>query len=150
MDERLTLLITTYILAVSIVVRLIAQSGIKLPTTNLEWARTKTQSDGKLIFGIPFVKHRYGCAVTFPAGTVDFNFGEHGEINGFDLARLIGFAENDLDDYGFNNEEEVKTEFEAAEKAGQILYSGNILYYLPYSISEKDGFEWLKFMCQNR
>lgn len=149
MEDRLTVLVLAYILAVSCAVQRIERSGIKLPSSNLEWALTPLPDNGFLSGGIPYIKHGYGCAVTFPDGTVDFDFGEHGETNGFDLYRLINFAADHLYDYDFSNEEDVRASLEAAEKAGNILYSGYILYYLPYSISAQECYEQLNLMRQD-
>ena len=85
---------------------------------------------GKLIGGIPYFKHGFGCKVKLPRGAVDFDFGEQGQINGFDLWRLLDFAGSRLFKYGFSSEAALKQCFEDEEKAGRLVYSGYILYYL--------------------
>lgn len=47
---------------------------------------------GQLEGGISYFKHGIGCAVGLATGTVDFDFGDDGEIDGVDLDRLTGFA----------------------------------------------------------
>lgn len=39
-----------------------------------------------------YLKHGAGCTVYFQDGEIDFDFGRHGEINGFDPWRLFIFA----------------------------------------------------------
>ena len=85
---------------------------------------------GKLIGGIPYFKHGFGCKVKLPRGAVDFDFGEQGQINGFDLWRFLDFAGSRLFEYGFSSEAALKQYFEDELKADHLVYSGYILYYL--------------------
>jgi hypothetical protein len=36
--------------------------------------------------------HGIGCRINLSTGSVDFNYGPNGEINGFDVWRLYNFA----------------------------------------------------------
>ncbi|GGM30190.1 DUF6896 domain-containing protein [Pseudomonas asuensis] len=84
----------------------------------------------KQLGGVPYFKHGYGCAVKLPTGTIDFDFGKRGEIDGFDEWRLIRFAGLKLFEYGFPSEDSLKECFKAEVTAGSLVYSGHILYYI--------------------
>ena len=130
MNQNLAHLISDYQSSVRVAVDLLRQSSIPLPATNTDWAATNIAQRGELLGGVPYFKHGYGCAVRLPTGTVDFDFGEHGEIDGFDAWRLVGFADSRLSEYGFEDEEALKLCFNAEVVAGSIAYSGYILHYL--------------------
>lgn len=100
------------------------------PATNTEWVGLNIAHIGKLEGGISYRKHGYGCEVALPSGNVDFDFGENGEIDGFDTWRLISFAGERLNAYGFSNEVELKKHFDEAVSAGSLVYSGYILHYI--------------------
>lgn len=129
MDTRLENLIDNYLASVSAAVELLARSGISLPSTNTEWACNGLEGRGELADGTRYFKHGYGCAVHLPTGAVDFDFGESGEVNGFDLWRLSAFAKAKWSSFGFRNEAEIRPLFEAAIESGEIRFSGYILYY---------------------
>ena len=92
MDHRLAKLIADYIASVSEAVKLLESAGFERPKSNTEWACNEIPQIGVLPGGIKYFKHGYGCAVHLDSGGVDFDFGENGEINGFDIWRLSGFA----------------------------------------------------------
>ncbi|WP_426180941.1 DUF6896 domain-containing protein [Pseudomonas sp. TWRC1-2] len=118
MNNQLAILISDYQASVGVAVAMMQRSGIPLPTTNVDWV------------GIRYFKHGYGCAVSLPTGTVDFDFGAHGEIDGFDVWRLADFAGDKLSAYGFADEDALNTCFDAEVAAGALMYCGYILYYL--------------------
>ena len=130
MDLRLRRLVKDYQEAVSAALKLMTQSQISLPTSNVAWACSDLPQVGVLEGDVKYFKHGYGCAVHLPSGVVDFDFGEHGETDGFDLWRLNNFAEDRLLAYGFASESELKACFAGAVEAGAIRYSGYILHYL--------------------
>ena len=130
MDNHLARLISDYQASVRAAVELLQQSGIPLPATDADWAATDIPQRGELDGGIPYFKHGYGCAVRLPAGSVDFDFGEHGEIDGFDAWRLVGFAGSRLSEYGFPSEASLNECFKAEVAAGSLVYSGYILHYI--------------------
>ncbi|AYN94211.1 hypothetical protein EAW52_09665 [Pseudomonas sp. LTJR-52] len=130
MNNNLARLISDYQASVRIAVQLMQKSGIQLPPTNTDWTAADISQRGELLGGITYFKHGYGCAVKLPAGTVDFDFGEHGEIDGFDAWRLIGFAGLRLSEYGFATEDSLNECFKAEVEAGSLVYSGYILYYI--------------------
>ncbi|WP_426186251.1 DUF6896 domain-containing protein [Pseudomonas sp. NFXW11] len=123
-------MIADYQNAVRNAVDLLQQAAIPLPTSNADWADMNIAEQGELAGGVRYFKHGYGCAVHLPAGPVSFDFGEQGEIDGFNLSRLAGFAGDRLAQYGFDDEQALKLSFDNEVAAGSLLYSGYILYYL--------------------
>jgi hypothetical protein len=68
-----------------------------------------------------------------PTWGVDFDFGDEGQIDGFDAGRLCLFARKRLPDYGFDSEEDIWLAVKEAADAGELRFSGNILYYVTES-----------------
>jgi hypothetical protein len=129
MDERLSKIVQDYHSAVREAVDLMKRSGIAGPASDVDWVGTDVRQTGELAGGVRYFKHGYGCAVQLPSGWVDFDFGEHGEIDGFDLGRLSNYVRGRLSVYGLASEEKLKGVFEAAVRDGELVYSGYILYY---------------------
>ena len=130
MIDGLAQLICDYQGAVRTAVALLEGSGIPKPATPDAWAGLDIPQRGELQGGVRYFKHGYGCAVNLPSGKVDFDFGAEGKIDGFDLWRLVGFAEGRLITYGFSSEQDVKSAFQLAEQSGEIVRSDYILFYL--------------------
>ena len=130
MDTRLRTLIDDYLASVATAARLLAESGFEIPRSNTDWACNGAVQVGELKGGIKYFKHGYGCRVGLLGGEVDFDFGENGEITGFDAWRLASFAEGKLQRYGFASEEDLNTVFKAAVANGHLVFSGYILHYL--------------------
>ncbi|HEY4316282.1 MAG TPA: hypothetical protein VGN04_01640 [Herbaspirillum sp.] len=68
------------------------------------------------------------------AGPIEFDFGKSGEIDGFNVWRLAGFAEPRLARYGFETSDAIEESFKAALKAGALVSSGYVLYYVADSV----------------
>lgn len=130
MNNQLAILIRDYQASVGAAMDMMQRSGIPRPSTNSDWVGTDIPQHGELEGGVRYFKHGYGCAVSLPTGTVDFDFGAHGEIGGFDVWRLASFAGDKLSEYGFADEDALKECFEAEVAVGSLMYSGYILYYL--------------------
>jgi len=130
MDENLSKLIRDYQRRVSEAVGMLEANGISRPSSNIQWATNGVKGRGLLPDGFTYYKHGYACAVDGPAWSVDFDFGDAGQIDGFDAWRLFDFARKRLGEYGFESEEEIKSAVELAATAGELVYSGNILYYV--------------------
>lgn len=130
MNNQLAILISDYQASVAAAVDLMQRSGIPRPLTNSDWVFNDIPQRGELEGGVRYFKHGYGCAVSLPTGTVDFDFGAHGEIGGFDAWRLAGFAGDKLSEYGFSDEAAITACIEAGVAAGSLVYSGYILYYV--------------------
>ncbi|MFC0084575.1 DUF6896 domain-containing protein [Dyella flava] len=72
------------------------------------------------------------------ANPVDFDFGVHGESDGFDLWRLQIFAGKRLAEFGISSEHELGRLFKEATRTGSLVQSGSTLYYLrnrPFGVS---------------
>lgn len=95
-----------------------------------EWASAEGPPAGTLLSGYRFYKHGVGCAVHGPSWSVDFDFGEQGQIDGIDPHRLRAFAEQNLSKHGFESPDEVDQLFADAAKRGSLRFSGYILYYV--------------------
>jgi hypothetical protein len=94
--------------------------------------------DGTLGAGSRYRKHGYGCDVTGDSWSVDFDFGDEGQIDGFDEWRLEIFLMENPQSSEVTTVEHLRNSFRAAVEAGEIIYSGRHLYYLkrgPISIS---------------
>jgi hypothetical protein len=130
MNQKLKILIESYLSAVNEAIQLLVASGIELPKSNTEWAISGIAQTGELEGGIKYFKHGYGCAVHLPSGSVDFDFGPQGEYNGFDEWRLWGFLQNSKMPKIFRTEAELKQEFVLAIENGDLKFSGYILYFL--------------------
>jgi hypothetical protein len=130
MNNRLAILISDYQASVAAAVDMMLRSGIPRPPTNKDWVGTDIPQRGELEGGVRYFKHGYGCAVSLPTGSVDFDFGTNGEIDGFDAWRLASFAGDKLSDYGFADEDAITECFKAEVAAGSLVYSGYILYYV--------------------
>lgn len=134
MIERLIQLIHEYQSKVQETVELFEHyKGLKRPQHPLEW-----QSSGILQSGyldpskqISYFFHGYGCCVHLPSGRVDWDFGQEGQIDGFDFWRLYEFAERGTQNFlEFRDEEVLKSVFAEAESKGLFHKSDYILYYL--------------------
>lgn len=130
MNKQLARLISDYQASVRTAVELMQHSGIPRPSTCTDWADADIPEHGELKGGTRYFKHGFGCAVCFPTGAVDFDFGDEGEIDGFNVGRLAGFAGSRLPEYGFATGDALKTCFREEVAAGSLVYSGYILYYL--------------------
>lgn len=62
--------------------------------------------------------------------TIDFDFGENGEIDGIELYRLIEFWERQNDNLNIRGTNELESLFKSACENGELIYSGYILWYL--------------------
>ena len=130
MDARLIRLINDYQKVVHRSVELMRASGIAMPRSGSEWARTDMPQSGVLGQGSTYYKHGFGCTVWLPTGAVDFDFGEHGEINGFDSWRLRSFAKLDPKFYEFETVESIQNAFDDAVQFGAIFCPEPTVCYL--------------------
>ncbi|MBV6826444.1 hypothetical protein [Pseudomonas sp. PD9R] len=130
MDTNLSRVITNYQICVRKAVELMQRSGIPLPSTSLDWIDTDIPNHGKLKGDIPYYKHGHGCTVYSSDGKIDFDFGEDGEIDGFDLWRLSNFAKLRPSEHGHINEKLMEKLFAESVKNGSIIHSGYLLYYI--------------------
>lgn len=130
MDKNLEKLITEFQSRVRDAVALMYRSGMKMPHTLFAWLRADIPGTGILDGGIKYFKHGAGCEVRLETGSIDFDFGDSGEIDGFDLWRLKNFTRDQLPCFGFDSEEEIEQSFNAAVACGYLERSKGGLYYL--------------------
>ena len=131
MDKRLELAIEQYQAAVkSLFPRVAAHLGVKLPISNTEWTGIDAEQRGTTSDNIQYFIHGYGIAMKDGEIKVDFDLGDQGQINGFDLWRLWGFIEDNNLKHIINSKEQLKALFEEAVAKNELIYSGYILYYL--------------------
>lgn len=130
MDERLSNLISDYLESVRTALTLIKKSGIPLPRTSIEWIDTDLSHISNLYSGIDYFKHGCGCSVDLPNGTVDFDFGRHGEISGLDAWRVLRFAKERQETYGFSTDEEFHECFQDSINKKLITPLDSALYRL--------------------
>ena len=130
MDSRLGKLINEYLAAVRAAASLLVEAGIALPESARAWCVNGIPGTGVLRGGISYCKHGYGCEVRLESGSVDFDFGREGEIDGFDVWRLADFAADRLDSFGFTSRDELDAVFADAVSGGEISASGYILHYV--------------------
>jgi hypothetical protein len=130
MNKNLRALISAYQENVRIAVELMQKSGIPMPLSCSTWVDTDLSTLAELKNGIGYYKHGYGCQVDLPTGSVDFDFGRMGEIDGFNLWWLSKFAGAKFEKYGFRTKEEISGAFLAAVKSGALISSDKNMYYL--------------------
>ena len=104
------------------------EAGVVAPTSSTAWA-TNGLKKGTLSDGAIYSKHGVGCLIEAPERGVDFDFGDHGEIDGFDAWRLLQFAEISNGRHAFGEEKKIQTLLDSALTAGEIEKRGS-LYYL--------------------
>lgn len=130
MNEQLANLIHDYQAKIHEALVLMQRSGIRMPGSGWQWIRTNVPQRGALDGNIEYVKHGAGCTVYLPDGTIDFDFGKHGEIKGFDTWRLSVFANGKLSTYGFESTDDLDRHFEKAVAEGHLVGSHDSLFYV--------------------
>nr|WP_201443468.1 hypothetical protein [Pirellula staleyi] len=105
--------------------------GIPRPQSTIDWVAYDVPQMGQLANGGQYFIHGFGCAVKTPEFSVDFDFGEHGQIDGLDFYRMERFARHVLQTkYGFADSVELRSTIKASCDAGELIDSGYILWYL--------------------
>lgn len=108
--------------------------NVKTPITTTKWVDWRVnQMVNKLPNekqGVTIFPHGYGLSMKTTEFSIDFDFGEEGQINGFDAGRLASFnnkinPESILTDNTF-----IQSIITHEVQKGNLLYSGYINYYL--------------------
>nr|KAA0528700.1 hypothetical protein F0321_04150 [Enterobacter asburiae]KAA0533199.1 hypothetical protein F0320_09255 [Enterobacter dykesii] len=110
--------------------KLMYRSGIQMPSSCNEWIDYDIPFSGELTDGVKYFKHGAGCRVDLNSGTVDFDFGEHGEIGGFNSWWLTAFAGSRLPIYGFSNYNDVDDHLKQELEKGHLSPLNQGLYYI--------------------
>jgi hypothetical protein len=107
--------------------------GLKPPRRPLEWRFSGISPSGYLDPNskISYSFHGYGCRVKLSSGFIDWDFGEDGEIDGFDVWRLQVFVEEGTQKFPeFQDEVVLKAVFEGGKSQGLFYQVSGHLYYL--------------------
>lgn len=130
MDDRLRPLIDDYKSTVARAVDALDATGIPRPASTTEWVGYDVPGRAELVGGGEYFIHGFGCAVRLPDISVDFDFGDDGQIDGFDWSRLLSFAGSRLfKRYGIRDEIELRSLIDDAHASGDLVHSGYILSY---------------------
>ncbi|MBB3118797.1 DUF6896 domain-containing protein [Pseudoduganella violacea] len=129
MDKNLEQLIIEYQTRVREAVALMYRSGVAMPYSSFAWMKSDIPMHGILDGGVEYFKHGAGCLVQLETGEIDFDFGDDGEIDGFDLWRLTRFMGGRLPRFGFASAEQIEQSFSDAVDSGKLNSEGG-LYYL--------------------
>jgi len=102
--------------------------GVALPSSNVAWAANGMEKKGTLSDGASYLKHGYGCLIESKAEGVDFDFGDQGEIDGFDACRLAEFVGAAPSRFSISEERMMKPLLDAALTSGEIVKRGRLYY----------------------
>jgi hypothetical protein len=129
MDRRLALLIQDYQETVVKAVAVLERAGIPRPASNTEWAGTDL-STADVMSEYRIFKHGFGCSVKGLGLAVDFDFGNAGQIDGFDIGRLQAFATRRADLFGFASFDEIRRALADATEGGEIKVDTDGMSYV--------------------
>jgi hypothetical protein len=107
--------------------------GVRLPTSNREWVAICAEYGlyhVRWVNGIEVYAHGYGIELIADGLTIDFDWGDNGEPDGFDAWRLWNHVRLNglpLPDEGFS---QVRAWLEEAAAAGELTQD-TFLYYSP-------------------
>jgi len=107
--------------------RFCIETGFVLPKSAIEWV-TNGPKKTVLSDGTIYSKHGYGCLITLKSGEIDFDFGDQGEIDGFDAYRLSAFTESFPSRYSAKSEREMQSILETELKSGTIEKRGRLYF----------------------
>jgi hypothetical protein len=126
------------------VAALVEQLGLPLPTSNRQWA-TFCADCGlhriSSINGIGVYAHGYGIELIFDDLTIDFDWGDAGEPDGFDAWRLWNFIRLNKLDVACESHLQMISWLEEAHQRGEVTQDR--LYGLYYSPAHRaSGHNW--------
>ncbi|WP_254460338.1 DUF6896 domain-containing protein [Xanthomonas sacchari] len=130
MKKQLARLIQDYQAKVHEALVVMHRSGIPMPDSRDGWIELNIPQAGLLDGGIAYFKHGAGCKVYLADGAVDFDFGDLGEIDGFDAWRLFMFSKRNFSEYGFKDQNDLERCFEASVAEGYLVCSRGVLFYI--------------------
>ncbi len=130
MDARLKRLIDNYRDTVRRAVAVLEANGIPRPKSTMDCISYNVPQLGELSGGGKYFIHGFGCTVKTLDFYVDFDFGENGQIE-VRLLRMADYARDRLSGtYSIADKNELKTIFDDACHAGELIDSGYILWYV--------------------
>lgn len=128
MNPELDRVIDRFLESVRWAVDCIKKSGYSLPSSAAAWSLNGMRQHGVLPSGVTYYKHGFGVAVSSDTRTVDFDFGEMGETDGFDAWRLSNFAEDNRISTTLTDEGSFSAALEAARAEGTLVKRGHLYY----------------------
>lgn len=135
MNPELRKLIKEYLsVALDLVPKLSLALKFELPVTNEEWVALDIPQIGSTDSGIEYFKHGYGVKIKDSGRVIDIDFGNNGEYDGFDAWRLFSFSEESNISTSYTDHREIEYDIKEAVSAGELIFSGYILYYLNNAI----------------
>jgi len=106
---------------------------MKTPMTREDWIGWSQDQYEKDEFrneqNIKIFPHGFGLSYQDKDVIIDFDFGEHGESNGFDVNRLWFFLETNKIESVFMNEKQISKVVDFELRSGALEFSGYINYY---------------------
>ncbi|WP_233982311.1 DUF6896 domain-containing protein [Pectobacterium versatile] len=130
MNKNFFRLIVDFQESVQNALKIMQRSGIRMPPSRNDWIESDIPITGELDGGVKYYKHGAGCLVSLSSGEVDFDFGEEGEIGGFNLWWLTQFAGENLTDYGFKNTDDIAECLNKSLESGELVCPYHDLYYI--------------------
>ena len=107
--------------------------NIEFPLTNTNWLVWHHQADASNVSyekgDVKIFPHGYGLSVKTPEFWIDFDFGDDGEINGFDAGRLLAYNEQNRKTNCLNTFDQIQNIIDQEVENGKVKYSGYINYY---------------------
>ena len=107
--------------------------GVRLPTSNHEWVTICAECglyQIDWVSGIEVYAHGYGIELIVDGLTIDFDWGDHGEPDGFDCWRLWNFARGNGLPLPCESSVQVRSWLEEAAARGELTRDTH-LYYSP-------------------
>jgi hypothetical protein len=108
------------------------QLGLPMPSSNRHWVTLCGELDlnkKRELRGIGIYTHGHGVELTFQDESIDFDWGEHGEGNGFDAWRLWSHCEVNKVFLGKCDHDAIKAWLHEAFQGGELV-KDRLLYYL--------------------
>jgi hypothetical protein len=115
--------------------------GVRLPGSNLEWVIICGDcglSKRLEVNGIGVYAHGYGIELILDDVTIDFDWGDSGEPDGFDAWRLWNFFHDNGITVDCESYSQVRSWLEQASALGELTRD-ELLYYLPTNRARYPG-----------
>jgi len=109
------------------------QLALPVPKSNRDWfhfCNSQGLYQVRTIKGVGFYAHGYGVELTLEGTTIDFDWGDAGEADGFDAWRLWKFIGDNNLEFKINDYSQVAEWLEQAYRAGELM-KDSCLFYSP-------------------
>lgn len=134
MNEQLNRLITLFLQKVLLAEKIMKEKhNVEQP---MYWRQNDIPRVG-VIDQYSYEFHGIGCCFDFGELAVDYDYGDQGRVDGFDLWRLTIFGEQINDFQNYIESGEITSDFNSCIKTGEIMQSGDEydnLFYLSKSV----------------